>query len=76
MRRKRSYHKCGSPKCDCPVHKMRMYYHISGNAHACQDPECEYARGYEAVLVERLNERMYERRHETHDLPTEWSGPR
>lgn len=47
------WHKCSSPRCDCPIHARRMYYHISGNAHACQNPECEYASGYEEALVAR-----------------------
>lgn len=49
-------HKCNE-NCKCPVHQLMMYYHAKSSSHACQNIECEYARGYEDALIKRSYER-------------------
>jgi hypothetical protein len=50
------FHKCDDG-CNCPHHGTRMYYASRHKTHACQDPECEYASGYEDVLIQKLYQR-------------------
>lgn len=29
----------------CPIDELEMFYHEPSNTHACQNPECIYAKG-------------------------------
>ena len=51
-------HKCDE-RCHCPSHQLMMYHHKASNSHACQNPECEYASGYENALIQRSYRRWY-----------------
>lgn len=43
-------HKCDD-SCICPYHMQMMYHWPKGKEHACQNRECEYARGYERRIM-------------------------
>jgi hypothetical protein len=48
-------HQCDDG-CVCPVHQTPLFWWPSGKLHACQDPECRYAGGFD--LVSALDEEM------------------
>lgn len=52
------FHHC-SERCKCPNHGLMMYYHQKSKSHACQNIECEYARGYEDALIKRFLDRRH-----------------
>lgn len=39
-------HRCDE-HCVCPDHGTSMWWGASQNLHACQDPTCRFARGWE-----------------------------
>lgn len=39
-------HVCGD-ECVCPVDMKPLLYNEFRDIHACQDPECEFANGFE-----------------------------
>jgi hypothetical protein len=60
-------HRCDEERCVCPVHGTPMYWWPKGGLHACQDRDCEHARGVDLdkLFVERMHEqRAVQRRHE------------
>jgi len=40
--------------CVCPLHQTPLYWSPSRELHACQDPECHYASGFEPALAEDM----------------------
>lgn len=46
----REVHECNY-FCMCPVHKIAFLYSKSENLHACKLITCEYAHGYENVVM-------------------------
>lgn len=40
---KRHHHRCDE-RCLCPADGLPMWYAPSTGQHACQDPDCQYAR--------------------------------
>ena len=49
-----SEHHCDE-RCVCPVHGTQLIYSLSGDEHACQDVNCKYGHGFEAVRLEELS---------------------
>ncbi|GHF92176.1 hypothetical protein GCM10018783_73780 [Streptomyces griseosporeus] len=43
-------HVCGD-ECVCPVDMNPLFYNQAQNVHACQDPDCEFANGFEEGVV-------------------------
>lgn len=39
-------HVCGD-ECICPRDMKPLLYNQAGDIHACQDPDCEFANGFE-----------------------------
>lgn len=39
-------HEC-TEKCVCHIHNTQMFYSKREKLHACQDPSCVFAHGYE-----------------------------
>lgn len=39
-------HECNE-KCTCPIHKKLMFYSTREKLHACPEPDCVFAHGYE-----------------------------
>lgn len=46
MKPKYKQHKCDD-RCMCPIHGIAMHYSPSSDTHACQNPDCEFAHGFE-----------------------------
>lgn len=43
-----------SLKCVCPIHGKEFFYSPREKLHACQDPTCEFAHGFENVSWDRI----------------------
>ena len=41
-------HRCDET-CVCPIHKTALYWSVSKQLHACQDPGCVFAQGLETA---------------------------
>lgn len=46
-------HRCDD-RCICPEHGKQLLYWPAGNEHACPDPECRFAHGYETEVAREL----------------------
>lgn len=44
-------HRCGDT-CVCGIHDTPFFYSPATGEHACQDPTCIWASGYEATLLQ------------------------
>lgn len=49
-------HKCNEWTCICPIDEKITHYHEPTNTHACVNPECENANGFE--LEEKWQRRL------------------
>jgi hypothetical protein len=46
-------HRCDDD-CTCPVHGTPLLYAPASNEHACQDPDCEHAHGFDQLKTRIL----------------------
>lgn len=57
-------HRCSDddPSCTCEVHNKPMYYWPAGDDHACQESDCKYAHGANAVIHSEYIAKLARRR--------------